>query len=74
MFNKNTPVIDFDNDHDNFWGDEDASIEIAKNLSSNVITMDSEQRKQLHVAAVFACNFSKKNRRQHQAPCMVQDY
>ena len=33
-------------------------IEIAKNLSSNVITMNSEQRKQLHIAAVFACNFS----------------
>ncbi len=33
-------------------------IEIAKNLSSNVTTMNSEQRKQLHIAAVFACNFS----------------
>jgi predicted short-subunit dehydrogenase-like oxidoreductase (DUF2520 family) len=33
-------------------------IEIAKNLSSNVITMNSTQRKQLHIAAVFACNFS----------------
>ena len=33
-------------------------VEIAKNLSSNVITMNSEQRKQLHIAAVFACNFS----------------
>lgn len=33
-------------------------IEIAKNLSSNVITMNSVQRKQLHIAAVFACNFS----------------
>ena len=35
-------------------------IIIAKNLSSNVITMNSEQRKQLHIAAVFACNFSNK--------------
>ena len=33
-------------------------IEIAKNLSSNVIAMNSAQRKQLHIAAVFACNFS----------------
>jgi len=33
-------------------------VEIAKNLSSNVITMNSEERKQLHIAAVFACNFS----------------
>ena len=33
-------------------------IKIAKNLSSNVRTMNSAQRKQLHIAAVFACNFS----------------
>jgi len=39
MFNKNTPVIDFDNDHDNFWGDEDASIEIAKNVFKNAIAL-----------------------------------
>ena len=32
-------------------------VEIAKNLSSNVITMNVAQRKQLHIAAVFACNF-----------------
>jgi len=31
---------------------------IAKTLSNNVVIMDSEQRKQLHIAAVFACNFS----------------
>jgi len=33
-------------------------IKLAKNLSSNVIKMNSSQRKQLHIAAVFACNFS----------------
>ena len=33
-------------------------IEIAKTLSNNVVKMNSEQRKQLHIAAVFACNFS----------------
>ena len=33
-------------------------ITIAKNLSHNVTRMNSEQRKQLHIAAVFACNFS----------------
>ena len=33
-------------------------VEIAKNLSSNVITMNSAQRQQLHIAAVFANNFS----------------
>ena len=33
-------------------------IAIAKNLSSNVTTMNSAQRKQLHIAAIFACNFS----------------
>ena len=33
-------------------------IEIAKSLSNNVVKMNSQQRKQLHIAAVFACNFS----------------
>ena len=33
-------------------------IEIAKSLSNNVVKMNSDQRKQLHIAAVFACNFS----------------
>tara|TARA_B110000008_G_scaffold71431_1_gene72399 strand:+ start:7125 stop:7880 length:756 start_codon:yes stop_codon:yes gene_type:complete len=33
-------------------------IGIAKTLSNNVVSMNSEQRKQLHIAAVFACNFS----------------
>jgi len=33
-------------------------LAIANDLSSNVITMNSAQRKQLHIAAVFACNFS----------------
>ena len=37
---------------------ENQLVEIARNLSSNVITMNSEQRKQLHIAAIFACNFS----------------
>ena len=33
-------------------------IEIAKAISNNVVKMNSHQRKQLHIAAVFACNFS----------------
>ena len=33
-------------------------IKIAKALSNNVVKMNSNQRKQLHIAAVFACNFS----------------
>ena len=33
-------------------------IEIARALSNNVVKMNSQQRKQLHIAAVFACNFS----------------
>ena len=33
-------------------------IGIAKTLSNNVVSMNSEQRKLLHIAAVFACNFS----------------
>ncbi len=31
---------------------------LAKNLSNNVHLIDSEQRKKIHLAAVFACNFS----------------
>ena len=31
---------------------------LAKQLSNNVVLMDSEQRKQVHIAAIFACNFS----------------
>jgi predicted short-subunit dehydrogenase-like oxidoreductase (DUF2520 family) len=37
---------------------ENQLIEIAKALSNNVVKMNSQQRKQLHIAAVFACNFS----------------
>lgn len=33
-------------------------LAIARKLSNNVITMNSIQRKQLHITAVFACNFS----------------
>ena len=33
-------------------------IVIAKTLSNNVVKMNSHQRKKLHIAAVFACNFS----------------
>jgi predicted short-subunit dehydrogenase-like oxidoreductase (DUF2520 family) len=32
--------------------------ELAKSISSRVVTMDSEQRRALHLAAVFACNFT----------------
>ena len=37
---------------------ENQLIEIAKTLSCNVIKMNSKQIKRLHIAAVFACNFS----------------
>ena len=37
---------------------ENQLIKIAKVLSNNVVKMNSKQRKQLHIAAVFACNFS----------------
>lgn len=33
-------------------------LELAKTLSNNVYEINSEQRKKIHVAAVFACNFS----------------
>src|SRR5690606_26963870 len=32
--------------------------EVARKLSRKVVSLDSEKRKQLHLAAVFACNFS----------------
>ncbi|MDR0796152.1 MAG: DUF2520 domain-containing protein, partial [Tannerella sp.] len=37
--------------------DEELLTEFALQLSSNVQILDSEKRKYLHVAAVFACNF-----------------
>ena len=37
---------------------ENQLIKIAKALSNNVVKMNSQQRKQLHIAAVFACNFT----------------
>ena len=42
----------------NSLGFEKQLITIAKSLSKNVVKMNSQQRKQLHIAAVFACNFS----------------
>lgn len=33
-------------------------IDVAAKLSKKVVTMKSEQRQQLHIAAVFACNFT----------------
>jgi predicted short-subunit dehydrogenase-like oxidoreductase (DUF2520 family) len=33
-------------------------LELAKGLSNNVNEINSEQRKKIHLAAVFACNFS----------------
>ncbi|MCB0410504.1 MAG: DUF2520 domain-containing protein [Flavobacteriales bacterium] len=38
--------------------EENWLIDIANELSNAVYLIDSEQRKKLHVAAVFACNFS----------------
>jgi predicted short-subunit dehydrogenase-like oxidoreductase (DUF2520 family) len=37
---------------------ENQLTQIAKRISNTVVVMDSEQRKQLHIAAVFASNFS----------------
>ena len=33
-------------------------IKLAQNISENVVKMDSKQRKKLHIAAVFSCNFT----------------
>ncbi len=37
---------------------EQELLAFAATLSNTVVKMDSEQRQQLHIAAVFACNFS----------------
>lgn len=37
---------------------EEKLFKLAKSLSENVYVVDSEKRKMLHLAAVFACNFS----------------
>lgn len=37
---------------------EDILVELANKLSNSVHRVDSEQRKKLHLAAVFACNFT----------------
>lgn len=36
---------------------EELVVELAKNISPNVSLYNSEKRKSLHIAAVFACNF-----------------
>jgi predicted short-subunit dehydrogenase-like oxidoreductase (DUF2520 family) len=60
-FSKNK-IADFMNAPVFIEGDNRFSFErirqIAKTISSNVITADSEQRLKLHVAAVFASNFT----------------
>ncbi len=37
---------------------ENRLIKFGKNISKTVITCDSQQRKQIHLAAIFACNFT----------------
>ncbi len=37
---------------------EEELVELAKNISHKVSVVSSEQRKYLHIAAVFACNFT----------------
>ena len=39
---------------------EKTIINLAHSLSSNVIKINSEQRKKIHLAAVYACNFSNR--------------
>ena len=38
---------------------ENTLLEVAKSISNYVYTINEKQRKVLHLAAVFACNFSK---------------
>jgi predicted short-subunit dehydrogenase-like oxidoreductase (DUF2520 family) len=42
----------------NTTSDEDFLYDMAEWLSNHVVCMTSEKRKHLHLAAVFACNFS----------------
>lgn len=37
---------------------EEEIIKVAQKISENVVKMDSKQRKKLHLAAVFSCNFT----------------
>jgi predicted short-subunit dehydrogenase-like oxidoreductase (DUF2520 family) len=37
---------------------EEKIVKLAQNISGNVVKMDSKQRKKLHIAAVFSCNFT----------------
>lgn len=45
--------------------------ELSEKLSKTVTAADSEQRRMLHVAAVFACNFT--NHLYHIASCIMQE-
>ncbi len=42
------------------WNDDDTQLleRVARTLTSKVVRASSEQRKYLHIAAVFACNFT----------------
>ena len=42
----------------NSAADEDLLVRIARTLSDDVRLLSSDQRKYLHLAAVFACNFT----------------
>ena len=46
---------------------ENTLLEVAKSISNNVFRIDENQRKPLHLAAVFACNFS------NQMYCIAED-
>lgn len=46
---------------------ENTLLEVVKSISNNVFRIDENQRKTLHLAAVFACNFS------NQMYCIAED-
>lgn len=48
-------------------GFENTLLEVAKSISNNVYQIDENHRKTLHLAAVFACNFS------NQMYCVAED-
>ena len=52
--NKNTPFL-IESNNDKF---EKQLVKIASKISNNISIFTSEQRENIHLAAVFACNFS----------------
>ena len=75
-FSKDKPDLDFSNIPILIEAENDSDLQLLKNLanrlSKNVQKVDSEQRKALHIAGVFAANFV--NYMYRQAAELLQDH